>query len=852
LHKNQITSECGNTFAVFKIDILKPAILTFFLLYFVCLAEARDKTDADVNAKIIGKIIDSLNGQPLEYATVTIYKAGDKKALNGATTDTSGRFTVTNMETGVFTAIVEFIGYKAVTINNITIEQKHAIIDLHNIFLKKTTQALKGVTVTATAKLIDNKIDKLVFNAEKDITSQTGVATDVLKKIPQVSVDVDGNVELAGNSSIRFLINGKPSTAFGSSINDVLQSIPASQIKSIEVITNPGAKYDAQGLGGIINIILKKSTAQGINGNLSLTAGTRNENGSFNFNARKGSFGVNAFFSGNARLTAETPTSYQRLSSDTISNTLIDLQQNGTNHFKRHGFQTGAGFDWTLKDKNNFSGSLYYSSFGNSGNAVIDQSQVTSDAADPSHILSEINSINNTNNAFSEHNVDLGLNYKRTFTKEDEELEINVNSSFGKNHINSGNTQFLLPQDSLFYATNSANLGNETETEIALDYSYPITKDIAFGTGGKLNFYDIKSNSDVLMLQPPGNKYLYDSSLSNSLDYNQKVYAVYAELSFPVAKLFDAKVGGRYERTEINSFYSNATEQANAPGYNTFVPSIFFIKKLDDKQTLKLSYSKRIERPDYNDLNPYINASDPKNVSAGNPYLKPEIGNRFEFSYNRDFGKTGSIMATLFYRENHDDIQPFIVYYPSLEVGDTTYTNVSVTTRENIGLEKNMGTNLFADLHFSSKLNVRANAFLFYRHTINQIDKGYNSNSFNYRFNMNATYQFSSTLVAEFFGNFNSVRHEAQGTYPSFTSYSFAIRKQFWDKKGSLALSAINPFSKYVTQETNLFGPGFDVVSVRKIPFRSIGLNFTWKFGRLTFKKEEDKNDTNLNAPAEN
>ena len=163
-----------------------------------------------------------------------------------------------------------------------------------------------------------------------------------------------------------------------------------------------------------------------------------------------------------------------------------------------------------------------------------------------------------------------------------------------------------------------------------------------------------------------------------------------------------------------------------------------------------------------------------------------------------------------------------------------------------------MGTNLFADLHFSSKLTVRGNAFIFYRHTINAIDKGYNSNSFNYRINMNATYQFSNTLVAEFFGNFNSARHEAQGRYPSFTSYNFAIRKQFWDKKGSLALTVINPFSKYIKQETNLFGLGFDVVSVRKIPFRSFGLNFTWKFGRLTFKKEEDNNNNNVNAPADN
>ncbi|MEP7319832.1 MAG: carboxypeptidase regulatory-like domain-containing protein, partial [Panacibacter sp.] len=309
--------------------MLKPVLLTALLLCNFYLANAQEKTNTNANSKITGKVIDSLTNLPLEYATLTIFKKGEKKAINGATTDTSGKFTVTNMEIGLFTAMVEFIGYKPAIVNNINISQKRIVIDLHNILLTKNSQNLQAVTVTATAKLIDNKIDKLVFNAEKDITSQTGVATDVLKKVPQVSVDVDGNVELAGNSSIRFLINGKPSTAFGSSISDVLQSIPASQIKSIEVITNPGAKYDAQGLGGIINIILKKSTAQGINGNLSLTAGTRNENGSFNFNARKGNFGVNTFFSGNARLTAKTNTTSERISIDSISNTLINFQQDG-------------------------------------------------------------------------------------------------------------------------------------------------------------------------------------------------------------------------------------------------------------------------------------------------------------------------------------------------------------------------------------------------------------------------------------------------------------------------------------------------------------------------------------------
>ena len=178
---------------------------------------------------------------------------------------------------------------------------------------------MQNVTITATPRLIENKIDKIVFNAERDLTSQGGVATDVLKKVPQVSVDVDGNVELSGSSSIQFLINGKPSTVFGSNITDVLQSIPASQIKSIEVITNPGAKYDAQGLGGIINIILKENRAKGINGNLSLNGGTINENGSFNFNARKNNIGFNAFVSGESRLSTNTPNSSDRLSVDTIN-----------------------------------------------------------------------------------------------------------------------------------------------------------------------------------------------------------------------------------------------------------------------------------------------------------------------------------------------------------------------------------------------------------------------------------------------------------------------------------------------------------------------------------------------------
>ena len=288
------------------------------------------------------------------------------------------------------------------------------------------------------------------------------------------------------------------------------------------------------------------------------------------------------------------------------------------------------------------------------------------------------------------------------------------------------------------------------------------------------------------------------------------------------------------------------------PGYNTFVPSLFFSKKTSENSQIKLSYTKRIERPDYRDLNPYINTRDPKNLSTGNIHLSPEIGKRYELGYNIDVDKIGSFMVNLFYRINEHDIQDYIVYYPSYQVGDTIYKDVAVSTRQNIGRENNFGLNLFAAAKFFSKLDLRTNAFFYERHTINTIDKGYNYNSFNFHLNLNADYEFSKTLVAEFFGNFRSARHEAQGSYPSFTTYSFAIRKQFWNKKGSLAITASNFFHKNLVLKTKLFGPDFTINQTRTIPFRSIGLNFTWKFGKLEFKKDKEPVNDNLNGPSDN
>lgn len=825
---------------------MKPVrkIFVFFLVLFGLAAHGQQ----DGRGKLTGKVLDTLSGSGIEYASITLLDGA--KTVNGGVTDKGGKFTLTGIKSGNYTLVVEAIGYTSIRLNDVSVDEAKGAVEVKPFYLSVKQNTLQTVTVTTSGKLVTNKIDKLIYNAERDITSQSGVATDVLKKVPQVSVDVNGNVELAGSSSIRFLINGKPSTAFGNSVADVLQSIPASQIKSIEVVTNPGAKYDAQGLGGIINIVLKQSNAQGVNGNVSLAAGTRANNGSFNFNARKGTFGVNAFISGNYRPALDAPVTTDRTSLDTAAKTSGLLHQDGISHFNRFGFQTGAGFDWSPDKKNNVTGSFAYERFGNNGNGFISQRQQLYSQTNGA-TLNDVSSETYTNSHFWIHAVDASLAYKRTFNKEDQELEIAINSSFGKSYTNADNYQVLLPSAKRFYGNTSTNLGKENETEFTIDYTQPLKKDVSLGVGTKYVSMDITSASTVNSFQPNTEAYAFDRFLSNNLDYRQKVYAGYAELSFSAGEFFEAKVGSRYERTEIASYFSNAQQQAKMTGYNTLVPSIFLFKKLGEGSQVKLSYSKRIERPDYGDLNPFINTSDPKNLTSGNPYLRPEIGHRIEAGYSRELGKAGSVSATLFQRRNLDDIQPFIRYYSSFQVGDSVYQNVAVTRRENIGKETNTGLMLFGDLHPNSKLSFRTNLMMFHRHTINQQNPGYNSTNCNYRFNANATYQFSSTLVAEFFGNFNSARNEAQGKYPSTITYSFAARKQFWNKKGSLAITTTNPFANYLTQKTELFGPGFTINSVRKIPIRSFGISFTWKFGGLEFKKEKEPEQNNL-LPTEN
>ncbi|HKC67792.1 MAG TPA: outer membrane beta-barrel protein, partial [Bacteroidia bacterium] len=574
---------------------------------------AQKNTDAVGKGKITGVVIDSATAQPVEYASVGLLPQDGSKEINGTTSDGKGNFVIDNIPDGTYKITVYFIGYKNGEVANIHISKKNRSINLGPVKLASAQTTLNAVTVTAKTELVEFKIDKIVYNAENDVTSQGGAAIDILKKVPQVVVDIDGNVELQGNTNIRFLINGKPSSIFGNSLADALASIPASQIKSIEAITSPGSKYDAQGTGGIINIILKENKVKGVNGNVSLNAGTRFENGSANIAYKNNNFGLNAFFGGNAQLSSHTPNSQDRTSTDAVAQTSTHLTQDGYTDFQRHGYNTGLGFDWSINKLNSLTGSVTYNNFGNQSISFINQEQITQDIY--SNILQDTKGYRNSTSSSSIGSVDCNLSYLKKFKKEGQELNVAVVTSNGTPNSNYVQTQSYDGSNTPYTGTSSSNPGTDNNLNISVDYAQPVTEKLAFEAGVKHVEQHINSTTNVSFLDPSSDVYENLATQSYSIKYDMKIYAGYVSSNFTLFNWLDVKAGFRSEYTNINIDFPNTS----VPSYNIIVPSIIVSHKFKKDQSFKIGYTRRLERPDYTELNPFTNFSDPHNLSTGNP-----------------------------------------------------------------------------------------------------------------------------------------------------------------------------------------------------------------------------------------
>ncbi|HVN58109.1 MAG TPA: outer membrane beta-barrel family protein [Bacteroidales bacterium] len=784
---------------------------------------------------IAGKVFDNSSKDPLEYATIAVINSQTGKVVTGTVADAKGNFKIASVPAGTYKIEIDFIGYEKNIIDNVKVGAGGSTVTIGQVFLNPSTHSLSSVVVTADKPLVENKIDKIVYNASIDVTSQGGLAIDVLKKVPQVTVDIDGNVELQGNSNIRFLINGKPSSVFGNNVADALASIPASQIKSIEAITNPGAKYDSQGTGGIINIILQDNKMQGVNASVNLSAGTRLENSSANLNIRHNNFGINAFFSGNASLKSKMPFSQTRVSSDTAGNKTT-LTQSGETDVERNGFRTGLGFDWSITKSDNLIGSVGFNQFQFRNSGITDLDQLTVDPG--GNLLSDLKSFRNSDSWMRFRSLDASLEYKKKFRKEGQELDVLFNSTYGTPHSQYTLTQTYNGDSYPYMGSSSLNPGTDREIDISVDYSMPVKQSFTMETGVKSTFHDINSIADASKYSTAGDIFIPDPLQSYNMNYNMNIFAGYISGNVKLFNLVDLKAGVRYEHTDVSIDLANTT----IPSYGTIVPSTVLSYNLSKTSSIKLSYSRRIERADYRSLNPFMNLSDPYNISTGNPRLKPEYGNNLELGYSSSFPRGGNIYFSVIERINTQDVKQMTTFYPTYLIGDSLYTNVSVSAPQNIGEEYNTGISASGSYPITKMLNIRGSLMMTHRYSVSNVT-GNLSTGIRARLNMNLTWQLPKDLVMEAFGNYNAPSRNIQGKVPQFFIYSFAFRKMFMHKNASFGFTATNFLSEYVRQVTTITTSNSNSTSIRQMPFRSFGISFTYKFGKIEFSKNNNRED---------
>ncbi|WP_175614020.1 outer membrane beta-barrel family protein [Mucilaginibacter lappiensis] len=782
---------------------------------------------------ITGKIIDSVTNTAVDFATISLFKIGIVTPFIRTSADEKGTFTLTGLPEGTYRLTAGFFGYRIKTVENILIGAKTANVSLGAIMITPVQHQLKEVTIQSKVPILESKIDKLVYNVTSDLTSQGGTATDVLTKVPMVSVDIDGIVELQGNANVRFLINGKPASIYGSSITDALQTIPASQIQRIEVITSPGAKYDAAGTAGIINIILKDNKTKGVNGSVNISAATRLENGSVNLNVKNNNWGISTFFSGNDQLNSNIVNTADRLSFNAAKDTMNRYLQKRFTPFSRNGYQSGFCFIWNITPKDELTATVGINHIIThmTGRTAQDQQTYLSSGI----VLSDIGSERISATDFGENADNWSLNYKKTFRKSGRDLNILYSSSYSKNtNYDSQITNYLnggYPSSGI----QSNNPGNDRETDISVDYTEPVAKGFQIEAGLKTVLENI-NNSVVTDTLLNNGTFINDNGQTYKFNFKRNIYAGYVSTSFSLFNDFlNGKAGIRYERTDTHSDLLGI----HIPIDNIWSPNLLVLHKLEETQSIKFAYTYRIERPDYDDLNPFLDIIDPHNIATGEPLLKNEIGHKFELGYNKTFANNSSVYIGGFYSYNNNDIQSFTTFYPVYTANGSNYYNVSLSKSANIGSQTIVGINLSGSATVTERLTLRTDILLLSKN--NSVPGLPSVGGFSYKANLNVTYRLSDGLIAEAFGIINSKRTDFQNIRPGSYIYTFAVKKQLFDKKASFGYTTTNPFNQYINQYSSAYGTGFTQTNLRQKTLRSFGITLSYKFGKL--KTNDGDND---------
>jgi outer membrane receptor protein involved in Fe transport len=794
--------------------------------------------NAQNSGTISGTLADATNTQPLSFATVTLITKNNSQPAKNIQTDINGKFNFGGLANGAYTIRATYIGYLSITRDSLSITNNKKNIALGNLKMAEVKGVLKEVTVSSQRSQIKLGIDKKTFDVSQSLVSQGGSATDLLANVPSVQVDVDGNLSLRGSSNVRVLINGKPSTLTGSNLTDILQSIPASSIETIEVITNPSSKYDAEGQSGIINIVLKKNAQLGFTGSASATAGTQNTyNGTANlaYQTKK----INIF--GNYSYRAA-----DRVGDGFIDKTVSTLpgitpatsqytNQISNQDFNFKGQNIRSGIDFFLDDKN----TLSFSDNINIRKRVFNQNGLTTITQNGTpYELQDQNNINSGSGT----NVDLSLDFDHKFAKKQEELTANIGYSNDANNSLANLNTTTSNQPSSIY--NNTTKGNQHNITLQADYTLPL-KDGRFEAGYRttLNKSDNNYIVDTLnsALTPP--IYQYSPILSNDFVYKQNINAVYSNYQHQFGK-FGIQGGVRLEDAHVNTQLTTNNSIANyKQDYFRVYPTLFLTEKLNDNETLQLSYSRRVARPNDRQLSPFLDVSNKQNYQQGNPNLMPEDTHSVELSYI-NYWQAVTLTSSLYYRLTNDNIQQ-IVTLPA--------SGPQLSTFENIKSASNAGYELIAKVTASSALDLTANINAYYRYIA--ADPTYNvlsSSGYSYNGNLTANVKLSKKFGVQLRGDYQGAQVSAQGKMLALYGMDGGVKYDM-TKSLSLSLNSRDIFNtRKFKSESHFSNQTFieDQTSQRRFATRVVLFTLAYHIGSNNQgKKGKEKVPTETDTP---
>lgn len=765
-----------------------------------------------------GTVIDSSTNRPIQYASVSLVSLRTNDIVTGGVTNDDGKFDISRIPAGRYNISIEYIGYIRLVKGPVIFNPREnsTFHNLGNIKLVQSALAFQDVVVQGERPLFVQTIDKKIFNVEQNTLSSGGSALDVLRQVPGVDVDIDGNISLRGSSNVNVLIDGKPSTMTSGDSEALLENIPADNIRDIEVVTNPSAKYDPEGMAGIINIILKENRFAGLNGNIKsggTSIGSYNGSGQINYRNDKLNVFTNvglrhdvrSVLGANYRETELTDYSF-------LIDQEIEGERGGNNILLK------TGIDYFINKDNSIGLTASYSN----GDRIHDRVVYTDETMD-----SLIQYYRTTDSDNDRENIDFAITYDRKFRDPKQKLSVDIRHSAGEDN----RAEILLTTAQIGYAdlvdpapgkTNTKNLTGTTNAQI--DYIHPISDDTKLEAGYKGTLRFIDNDFFTYDFDTIKDEYIIDAARSNHFIFNENTQSGYVQYSTQKEKIgFQAGL-----RTEIVNTVSKLkdTDENIEESYNSVYPSAAISFGPPQIFQIQMSYSRRVNRPSYRMLNPAVFQLDQLNMRVGNPFLKPEYIDIMELNFSK-FKSGLSLSLGAYYRRITDKINRY------KEVGDD---GVSVTTYKNYDEQKTYGTEIILSGSIGKKLRVMMNGNI-YADEVNasNVFEDYNKTSTGFMGRVTATYNVSPTLEFMLMGFYRSPRDIPIGRIESMSFTSISVKKKILDDRFSVALRLNDIFNtmgfQYETYADNYFQE-----SSRKWDSQMVSINLEYKFGSMEDK----------------